>query len=329
MVPTSTCEANATADDTVADAMGVALSAASALTGEILWGPVRVHGSDSVASVRRQVAERLQRPCASLLILHDSRELLPSRTIAEEGLADDAVLGITVVRLSDAVRRIPEEDLVKAGLRFERPPKWRDLLNASPQGRRGIVKGVVMGIMRQGDLGPDAVLGSLLSSLGLLPNASKSLPESLRTSPLANSIPLRWMRERAGAIGNLEPPEVEAFLLEICAVAASENVEAPQTLRRITGWPKTTRPQQLAALLVIGKLMEVDHDLQAPLTNELVDSAAAEIFVGNPDFPLVRRAILGMKLLVQKPLASGASPSHMYINESEVWSLLEDTLQCA
>eukprot|EP00971_Amphidinium_carterae_P341301 6480043-Amphidinium_carterae.1 len=47
-----------------------------------------------------------------------------------------------------------------------------------------------------------------------------------------------------------------------------------------------------------------------PLTNDDVDAATASLFQGSPDFPLIRRNLLELCFLRQKPLADAASHAH-------------------
>lgn len=78
---------------------------AVALSGAVVWGPYEVEGDQRVEVLRGRVAGALQRPRATIRLIHSGAELRLEDSLVEAGLTDGTVLCVALLPLDDSVTK--------------------------------------------------------------------------------------------------------------------------------------------------------------------------------------------------------------------------------
>lgn len=270
------------------------------MSGDIIWGPDAIDPNCTVASLIDRVAQTLCRPKYGMVLFDGQRRLGFSESVVVAGVVDGAELNIvfstwplTVDNIFTTCSKTLEPFLEKA-------PQWQALHTGSQKAMDGFVRAILKQLPR--DALPPTIAQFVLGRLDLPSNLSQ-LPDEVQA--IAHEI-------------DNSAERVEKFVQAACAV------KWPCVPRLLTQWPKKIEQQTAVALLIAARIFEnhVSITPESPLRNEEIDLATQSLFRGRADCPLIRRLLLDMNFLVQKPLFSGSSPEEKYLNFDEVWQAL-------
>lgn len=274
------------------------------MSGDVVWGPTELTSTTTTEELAEKVRQALKLSGnTSLRLLNGSRELPQGVPLADAGVRDGATLSVIVAALRwpwsvGAARSFVEPHLQS---HFERQLQWQRLRCSGAPALSGFVRGYVRRIQVSSGTPADPA-DILLPMLGL---AKLELP-----------VPLRERARKA------ESEETAAELVrDICAHAAS--LDAMWGERRLSGWP-TKKNQQIHMGLLLAAHMHVVSfgTADASLSSAQVDATISALFASKPDCPLIRRELMALRFLDQKPLVSG-TPGMLVLNAGELQSAMD------
>jgi hypothetical protein len=221
--------------------------------------------------------------------------LRSGETLAEANIPDGSVLSIAVSKSwpvsTQEVWGMVEERLAPF---MERRPLWQQLRNAGRASKslQRFVRSANRNRLAEAQKAEPVIMfleEFVLPRLGI----SKRVAE---LSPL--------LRESAAALA-LTDDELTEFVYNVCR---EDHLVEPERL--LVWYPgRHADPQMAESLLIAARICESMTDIgpSFPLCNEDVDVATASLFRGDPDLPLIRRHLIQLQFLVQRPLAGGVS----------------------
>lgn len=269
------------------------------MSGELAWGPESIPSCMQVLQLKEMIRLSAAIPAKSAIsLLCGTRELADGESLGEAGASAETFM--LVVRemawpASSACLRSAFADKLEHFL--ERPPQWQRLAS-KPQTVPGFAKGLLKRL-------PDNdFVCALLQQLGL--DETYVLPLELQ--------------DKARGISAESPVDVVADVVRSAVRHAEKN--SVKKARRFQSWPAKKEPQEMMGLVLAARIHE--HGLHG-FGNAEVDGLAAELFVGRPDFPLLRREMLGMGYFQQLP-REGFQIGGYVLHEEQLSSVLSRLL---
>lgn len=275
----------------------------TAMSGKVLWGPASLPPTATAQSLGEEVRQALElSSSATLKLLHGAQELPRGVPLRDAGVSDGSILSIIVSVLRwpwsvDAALTFVEPHLESF---FERRPQWQRLRRGGGAGLNGFARGYVRRLRAEALAGTPSDPANLL--LSMLSLDTLVLPALLRT--------------RAHQAES-EEAAVE-LVRDICAHAAGlDNMWGE---RRLSVWPTKKREQTLVGLLLAAHL-QIVLALSEKAAAHQVDEVIKGAFASKPDCALIRRELMALRFLDQKPLVG--SFGQLVLNANELQSAMD------